>query len=211
MADLGALLEKLGRNAGMAPSEIMQLRQKGRDLDAVGSVAGSWFRGGGQDPHFSYMSADQGHFSAMPIDLARVGTNANQTISNNTLTALTSADAVTPTSISRSEGIGVNVAEGSIDVSLFGPDQVVYFFSRVIWDPGPAGRRRVELRNAVTNGFLVTLSDIDYTTTPEGVQTGFYSLTTIYSSPIRAQLNVLQTSGGDLDVTVWRLDAFRVR
>ena len=212
MADLGALLEKLGRNAGMAPSEIMQLRQKGRDLDAVGSVAGSWFRGGGQDPHFSYMSADQGMFGTMPNDIARVGTNTNQTIPNDTLTALAPADAVTGIDISRTHGIGVDVANGAIDLTNMGPDDMVFLFARVLWVTNTTGYRHVEFYDQVADAFLFSGDYSDANAAASGpVQKAFHSITNTYGTPRKIQLKVRHTAGAPLDVDLWRLDAIRVR
>ena len=188
MAGFGELLEKLGRNAGLSALERMQLRTKGRDLEALGPAMSVLFG---------------------PGEVCRIGTATNQTISNNTLTRLTGSDV--PSALGGkafSFGIPVDVATGSILLSNFESPSIFLIGAFIIWAANSTGIREVRVYSTDS------LSYIDSKATsgsfaPSHAPSFIWRVAGYKQDDLN--LRVLQTSGGDLDVDFWHFWAKRIR
>ena len=208
MADLGALLEKLGRSAGLQNSEIAQLRSKGTALDRMSGSSSTLL----DLPYafdVDFLSARHGVFGTIPLEMGRIGTNTNQSIPNNTLTALTGADAVAVGGISRSLGIPIDTTNGQIDLQLFDSEAYFLVIAHVNWIGNTTGQRSLHLYNETAGTFIFAMSELDTNNPALGPQNlGVVVISNLVQRSIG--LRVLQTSGGDLDVDLWRLNIIRI-
>ena len=89
MADLKALFDKLGKNAGLSIRDRLDLRTLGGNLAAIESAFRTWTDPGSTSPRFTHFYADEGTFGKPPLEAARFRRiSTSQSIPNNTWTAV---------------------------------------------------------------------------------------------------------------------------
>ena len=207
MADLGSLLEKLGRSAGLQNSEIAQLRSKGTALDRLSGSSNTLL----DLPYtfdVDYLSARHGVFGEIPLESCRLGTNTDQLIANDTVTILKPADALAGSGPSFTHGIEVDTTLGRINLGKFDSPSIFLLFTWLQWDTNSTGVRTLRLYDADAGTENVTLDG--------RVANGFTHNQSMYlwrnsgTNGDNLELRVDQNSGGDLSVLHWRFGAVRV-
>ncbi len=208
MPHLEELFNKLGKQAGLSTADRIELSQKGNNLEAMQSAVSTWMDPGQTSPRFSHFYAEQGEFGILPMELARVGTNTNQTIPNNTITRLTGADAPSPTGLTFNEGLTISATNGSIDLGTFDSPSVFLIVAQVAWDTDASGVRISYLWDADANSSNGSMNR----NAAFGFNTGDFSIMwrNAGAGGDNLQIAVYQNSGGDLDIDFWRLRILRV-
>lgn len=213
MADLGRLFEKLGRQAGLSASEIISLRQKGQALDLLEGAAGAWTKNLPYSFDVEHLNAGSGEFGTLPLEIARLGTNTNQTIATSTNVVLKPADAVSTSGPSFTHGLEVNVTAGSINLGTFDSPSVFLLVGIVGFLANATGQRQINIHDADSGDpgtANVLVHDSDAASIGGVYATFSYVWRNAGVNGDNLRIGVWQSSGGNLDVDYWRFAAIRI-
>src|SRR3990167_2654312 len=213
MADLGSLLEKLGRSAGLQNSEIAQLRSKGTALDRLEAGAASHLLDLPYSLDVDYLSARHGVFGEIPFEMARLGTNTNQTITTATVTILKPADAISATGPTLTNGLTIDPTEGSVDLKHFDSPSIFLVMGHVQFAAHATGQRYMSLFDADsgdpgTENFRI--DEDDAASAGGRILNAAVLWRNAGTNGDNLRLGVYQNSGGDLDVDHWRFSIIRI-
>jgi hypothetical protein len=195
MAGLGELLEKLGRNAGLNALERMQLRTKGRELEALGPAMSVLFGPGEADPHFNNFFAVEGEFETLPHEIASLRFDTQILSTGTSFQDLTVTD---PSGATWSHGMTIDVSNGTIGVTGVSVNAVIEFTFWVQFAANGDGQRAIQWTD-VGGGNSVK----NYEFAPDGSLAtylyGFHKRKVALADTFY-KLQAWQDTGGDLNI-----------
>ncbi len=209
MATFGTLLDKLGRIAGLTIGDRLELRQKGNNLEAVENAFGTWTDIGRSSPHFDHFYAAEGELGTAPLDACRLlSPAANQAISNDTVTVLLDAAGIT-----QDFGILGDATTGifNLRAKASGLGAKFLYWAHVAWERNSTGDRSLALydtADAELVRWTLTANAHGTSGDPAHNITYWWGITDYDGD--NHYWKVWQNSGGDLDVTFWRIGVIRI-
>ena len=213
MANLGTLLEKLGRDAGLSHRDLLTLRQKGNNLEAIESAFNTWSDPGQSSPHFSHFYADEGEFGTIPLESFRMSSGEAQTITTSTETTLVRTGSAGFDD--QDFGISGDGPTGLIDLRALasGEGSKFFYWWFIRWEDNTTGRRVLTLNDFDDNTQTVQLDNTNadaWGNVGTVTHSGSYWWGISGPDGDRQKFRVWQNSGGDLDVSFWRIGVFRI-
>jgi hypothetical protein len=198
VARIGDVFANWARGDKLNHPEIEQMRRTMNEIHAQSRQAGDILDNtGGLDPNvFSHKS---GSFSILPHDSASMNAETDQTIPDETLTAIVfDTDAVLSADAARlswESGIKRDVATGEFFLTGV-PEDTIWLFSYLIhWDSTPTTSYVSVVEKDTATGWVSVLDD---STSVHRIQTGTFMMRARKASS-SWQLKVWQSSGGTID------------
>lgn len=208
--DFVRIIRDLGENDFIDNNRLGDFSRRLNAVDRAENLVRGWSQPGGSDPFFRYLRAFEGEFKRLPLYVARIGNNDNQTITTATTTELKPAASSSPNPIGW--GMEYNLTNGSITQPSVDGNQAFLYMGHVSWDAVSADTDVIlDIYNDVDNSFIFRL-DARHILNGKNELVFGANINAGFAQAARdLQLRVWHNQGSDLDVDLWRLTVVRIR